>query len=56
MQIGMRGEKLFFPAESFTKSPMILFAAIGRKCLRIMGRLFLLSQIPVSARHVCFND
>ena len=35
--------------------PMVFFAAIGRKCLRILGRTFLLSQIPVSARHVCLN-
>jgi hypothetical protein len=49
MQIGMRGEKLFFPAGSFTKPPMVFFAAIGRKCLRILGRMFLLSQILVSA-------
>ena len=35
--------------------PMVVFAAIGRKCLRILGRVFLLSQIPVSARHVCLN-
>ena len=35
--------------------PMVVFAAIGRKRLRILGRVFLLSQIPVSARHVCLN-
>ena len=48
-------KNIFSRQDHLRSPPMVVFAAIGRKRLRILGRVFLLSQIPVSSRHVCLN-